>query len=203
MMGKATPKVDNKSDLWQRVKTSPYLLWAIVALAIVAAINLLLSQPSNGTRTPDARLVSAPTADTGTLQQVLNYQRTLETQLQEMLSRIQGAGEVSVMITLANGPEVKPLTNVQSSERNSEEKGADGRSVTTTETTRNEQVVTASADAGVAVQEATLPVINGVLVVASGASAPQVRAALTTAVATSLNVAPSRVVVVPGIEGGK
>lgn len=111
----------------------------------------------------------------------------LEARLGQVLSRIEGAGEVSVMLTVQSGMERVLATDT--SARQEEERRE-----------LEEQTVIISTDDG---EEAVLvtqryPTFQGALIVCSGGEDPEVRLALTRAVAALTGLGSDRITVCKG-----
>lgn len=124
-------------------------------------------------------------------------EKEMAQKIENLLSVVKGVGQVSVTVSLENGPEYVYAVNENLTERKVEENDSGGGQRVTTETTDNDQMVFAqSASAGgqepVIVKELQ-PKIAGVLVVAEGAGDPELKATLSRAVQTLLNVPAHRV----------
>lgn len=120
--------------------------------------------------------------------------REMEGRLEEVLSEVQGAGRVTVRITLVSGPRYDYAINVSTNERQVREGSEANR--TTEERTREDNLVLVQGGGGQqqpVVVEERQPQVQGVLVVADGAVKPEVQWALTRAVQTLLNVAPHQI----------
>ena len=103
-----------------------------------------------------------------------------EVRLAEMLSQIEGAGRVSVMITYESGTEKSLAYETKTSSReNSGERSEDRRAVT-------------SGGEPMVVKE-VYPQVKGVIVAADGADSASVKAAIREAVTASLGVGAHRV----------
>jgi len=113
------------------------------------------------------------------------YVSDLEGKLEGVLSQINGAGEVSVMITLADSGQSVVATNDQSSQSTTD---------TSSSVNKNSTIVT-SNNQPVIVQELK-PKIEGVVVVASGASNANVSMQIARATVALTGVGLSKVVVV-------
>lgn len=116
----------------------------------------------------------------------------LEERLAAVLGRIEGAGEVSVVLTMSAGGEMEYAANESEVRRVAEEPQGEGVA-RSEEVEQSREVVLAGGEAlVVSVGE---PRVQGVLVVATGAGDAAVRRALTDAVVSVLGVAAHRVVV--------
>lgn len=113
---------------------------------------------------------------------------SLEKKLVNILSQIDGAGELDVMVTFESSEEVEHAYNSNSTTETTKEKDAQGGERTTTTSSENKTMITSSAE-GPVVLKTTEAKIKGVIVVASGAEDPKVKETLYNAVQTSLQIA--------------
>ncbi|CUH97439.1 putative membrane protein [Propionispora sp. 2/2-37] len=128
-----------------------------------------------------------------------SYEEILADKLSGLLSRIQGAGEVAVTITLENGSTQEHAKNITKESRTISEKDTAGGIRTTTETKESEQVLLTKdngTDKPVVVREIK-PVVKGVLVVAEGAYDSAVKANLMKAVEAGLGIPAHKITVLP------
>jgi len=116
------------------------------------------------------------------------------TDLEEILSQIDGAGKVKVSISLASQGSKTYASNLRNEKRESKE-GAGANSKQTREETVVRDLAVTSGN-HLLIEEKS-PEVTGVLVVADGAGNSRVRENLTQAVATLLNIAPHKVTVMP------
>ena len=128
------------------------------------------------------------------MQQVTAENGSVEEKLKSILSRIEGAGEVDVMITYESSAEIVPAISVNTQTSTTTDTRDSGTSSTNTENTQS-QVVTVSGSSGNAalVLKENSPPVKGVIVVARGAEDIAVRLNLQKAVQTILNVRPDQV----------
>ena len=121
----------------------------------------------------------------------------LEKQLAYTLSQVEGAGEVTVQITVNDLGRKEYARDVQKTERNTSQNNGEG-SQQTTEVQENQTVV---QQGGALLVEESMPDIRGVLVVASGADSAVIQERLLQAAATVLQLSREKIIVLPG-EGG-
>lgn len=117
-------------------------------------------------------------------------QATVEERLEEMLSQVEGAGKVRVMLTVRAGEETVYQTDQTTEQRQS----GDGTEETVT-------VTTVLASAGSSTEEPVAvkvlsPVYLGALVVAEGGGSPSVRLDLVSAVSSLTGLGADRITVV-------
>ncbi len=175
---KETPvlKKGNKKNL-------DYLLIFIV-LVIVALLYLstFSSQPSN-----NASISASSKVDTTTSTQSVSTD--LEGRLKAVLSKIEGAGNVEVMITYETGTEIVPAVSVEETTNTSTDTATGSSGSTETKSTSTKPVTVQNSGSSTAlVLVEKEPVVKGVIVVAEGANDIKTKLALQRAVQTVLNI---------------
>lgn len=112
---------------------------------------------------------------------------TLEEKLKNILSQIDGAGEVDVMITYESSEEIQPAFNTNTTTEETKEVDKQGGERTVTTSSENKTMITSSANEPIVIKT-NQPKINGVIVVATGAKDLTVKETLYSAVQTALQV---------------
>ena len=190
-----------------QLKISVRLIFLLLlGLALLLAGSLFnRPKPAGRSSVTDAQQsVPAATTELGP-QGYADYEKSLDAELERILSLVEGAGRVTVSVTLESGPRYRYAENENTTERRTDEKDKAGGVRTITEIIRNLQMVLTRQGNGPekpVLEEVQRPVVRGVLVVAPGASDSRVRARLTEAVRTYLNLPACRVTVVPKTNGG-
>jgi stage III sporulation protein AG len=176
---------------WQEFLAKPpdVMKLAIVAAAVGVALMTapgLFGLKSPGKGPPAGATPVAAEARSGNVTEIERLQEQMGLELESILADVEGAGRVSVKVTLATGPINVPVINTSEQETTTGETASDKseRTSKTTTVTRNNVVV---QDA-LAVSRQLRPEIAGVMVVADGARRPSTRAALTKAVAKHLRI---------------
>lgn len=127
-----------------------------------------------------------------------DYVSELEGDLSSILSKIQDAGRVSVMITLKSGSEIIPAKDESISDKVTNEKDTSGGTRIINEKTTDDKVVFTAAQGGnskpLIIKEIN-PEIQGVIVVAEGAKDSRVKLKISQAVQTVLDIPAYRVTV--------
>lgn len=113
--------------------------------------------------------------------------KDLEGKLIEILGKINGAGDVDVMITFQSSEEIVPAYNSNTTTETTKEQDSSGGERTTTSSTQNKTMITSNSNEPVILKTSEAE-IKGVIVVASGANDPAVKELLYDAVKTSLQV---------------
>ena len=172
-------------------------IWGIVALvslgiALMVVPGIFLGkEPVNQ---PLTNIISKAEGGTYSLGEV---EKDIAGQVSQILSQVQGAGQVMVTVSLESGPEQSYARNATTVKSSVEEKDTSGGARMTTETNEKTEVVFAQGQGEALVTKEMGPQIKGVLVVAEGAKDTQIKAQLSRAVQTMLNMPAHRVMVLP------
>ncbi len=127
-----------------------------------------------------------------------DYEENLEKQLSYILSKINNAGKVSVMITYKSSKEFITDKDSSKSDKTTNEKDNDGGIRVINELSTNDKTVLISeqgSNSKALITKEIHPEIKGVIVVAEGAKDVKVKQKLTDAVQTVLDVPAYRVIV--------
>lgn len=174
----------DKITFFQKIKNIKHIDKIIIAIFIVIIGILFLS--SNNTKGVNEEVVSS------SLEEYTDY---LEKKLQNVIKNIDGAGEVSVMLTFAGRIEYEYAKESEETTTSS-----NITSGSNSKTTVNEKVIIVNQNGKnmpLIVKE-IYPNIGGVVVVASGAKDVSVRLNIINAVQTVLDVSPSKIQVLVG-----
>ena len=126
-----------------------------------------------------------------------NYKVNTEKQLKSILSSVEGAGDVNVMITLESGKETVYAQQEKTVTDKSDMAGDKNQQQSAKNTYENEFVMIEENNQKQALVEKVLePVVQGVVVVCSGAGDVTVVSDITNAVCVALNVTSNRVCVI-------
>jgi stage III sporulation protein AG len=161
------------------------VIGAILVAALILGIYVLPGQKSNN--------------DTKAEQTVISNNKDVNTaaedKLKSILSGIEGAGKVEVMITYETGPELVTAQEVDKQTNVVTEKDSSGRSKQSESTVENQKPVTVKESGGdsALVLVEKQPTVRGVIVVAEGADSIKVKLSLLKAVQTALQVSPEKV----------
>lgn len=155
--------------IFSKLKTVKHI--EIIILIIFAAVLLLVIFGFSGKKS------DAPTGGTS----LEEYQKRLERQLANTLSKIEGAGAIDVMITFETGSEQVIAYSTDKTTNSSTEGGR-----TTSSTTERSQIVLIGGKPVVLYE--VQPKIKGVIIVAEGAEIIKVKVEITKAVSTILDV---------------
>ena len=163
-------------------KSLDYLLIFIV----IVIVGLLYLSSFLTTSSNTASTTKSSTTDTSTVRS--NTTDTLETKLKAVLSKIEGAGEVDVLITYETGTEIVPAVSVDETSSSSSSTSSSSGSTETKSTNTKPVTIQSNGETVALVLYEKEPVVKGVIVVAEGAGDIKTKLALQRAVQTVLDV---------------
>jgi len=179
--------------LIDRLKKTKNIEYYIFVLAIAIVISLLGNwfQSGKGGEVE----VSSDAAITMNEEPKDDSSTDMEKRLKEVLSVIQGAGKVEVMITYKAGRETVPAVNTIESNTQTEEQDSNGGIRRVSQTDINTQPVSLTGPNGSQplIAKEIEPEVQGVIVVAEGADDIRVRVELQQAVQTLLGISSNQV----------
>lgn len=170
-----------KFNFIEKIKNIKHI--EIIVIVVFCAVLLLIY-----TSTFNAKTTEKITTTTLTTEEYANY---LENKLSNVLGHIQGAGKVSVMVTLSCGVEYVYATNTEEVTNASKD---------ASKTTKSEDLimVSLSGKSSPVVVKEKLPKVSGVIIVASGAKNISVRLELQKAVKALLDVETNNIEILVG-----
>lgn len=187
----------------KRVETARILLVAVGAGILFLWSGDLFGLVNVRPAAPPAG--STPVAAPLTPDELTRLEQAEAQKLMNVLSRISGAGQVNVSVSLESGPAIDVVKDLTTETTEANEEAADKSTrVTKTTSTRESHLLQkgGSTDAPV-VAKRSRPVIAGVVVVAEGAWKAEVKARLLQATYTALGIPASRVQVFEAGRGGQ
>lgn len=167
---------------------------AIIMLAVIASIFLSTLTPKEKI---DTTIKTPQDNRDESMDESLefNLQKDIETQLTSILSSIQGAGKISVMVTLETGIEIITASDTNKSNTITEEDDGQGGKRRIAEDNISETTVTITENGNTKpiILKKNYPSIKGVIVVSQGAVIPEIKRDLSEAVQTVLGIPANRV----------
>lgn len=150
----------------------------LAILVLAGVVLLVLSFPTGNQREQTDELSGSGemTGETLALEAMQKYARQQEKATEEILSRVEGIGRVKVMLTLAASEEKVPLQNEDTAEDMTNEADQSGgtRSQSGYQSKRESVIIKGKEEAPYVVQ-INSPRIEGVVVVAQGASSGKMK----------------------------
>jgi len=162
-----------------------YYLLSLAGICVIALIMLSLLPQDNQEVPTDE--VTAQVQSQESEKTDLESTDDLEKRLKNILSKIEGAGDIDVMITFESSEEIQPAYNSNSTTETTEEKDSQGGERIVTTESENKTMITSSSNSPI-ILKTTEAKVKGVLVVSSGASDTKVKETLYNAVQTALQV---------------
>lgn len=159
-------------------------LKTLIFLAIICVLALIVISVMPDSKKEGVNVSTDSEIRTSTTEK---EQKDLESKLTEILSKINGAGDVDVMITFQSSEEVVPAFNSNTTTETTKEQDSSGGERTTTSSTENKTMITSNSNEPVILKTSEAE-IKGVIVVASGANDQAVKELLYDAVKTSLQI---------------
>ncbi len=122
-------------------------------------------------------------------------EQVLEARLKEILEKIEGSGEVDVMVTFEMGSEIVPAADIVENRNTTEEKDSNGGVRTVISENYTENIITTndSRENNALVLKEIKPKVRGVIVAAEGAKDIRVEKQLYDAVKTVLQISGNQV----------
>ncbi|ERM91689.1 stage III sporulation protein AG [Caldanaerobacter subterraneus subsp. yonseiensis KB-1] len=166
------------------------VIFLIGLILLIGASTFSKPRPSNESDNKELVLAEKQNED---------YAKRLERDLKSILSKIEGVGNVEVLITLNSDEEVVAAMDVVQSSTTTNEKDSNGTVREVVQTESNNKIVTSQNTSGQnapIVLKRLMPEIRGVIVVADGAKDPRLRYEISSAVQTALGIPAYKVKVI-------
>ncbi|MFR8003502.1 MAG: stage III sporulation protein AG [Hydrogeniiclostridium sp.] len=179
-------KKDESKNLFTKLAENPSARKGIVAVGILGILLIFLSGLFQNTDSDADTSVSSQDSAVN----VAEYTDALQQKLQELLSKISGAEDASVMITLEKDAEQVYATEEKKSTK------TDGE--TMDDDAQTNYILVKDSDGSQKALKITevLPVVQGVVVICRGGDDPQLQQKITDAVTTALHISSARVCVI-------
>lgn len=169
-------------EIGKESKNKRYLLIAI-GLAIAGIAITFMPLPGSNNTKNNTTVQNAKSI----VRTEVSYEQQIEKRLVSILEKMEGVGQVSVMVTTYSNEEKVLASDVTTSSQQSEEKDQAGGTRNSMTTNSNQKVVMQSGNTPYVVKE-NKPAIKGVLILAEGADNSNVRSEIIEAVANLLDV---------------
>lgn len=169
------------------------IIFLIGLILLIGASAFSKSHPSNNNSNKELVLSNQKESSSE------NYAQKLEKDLKNILSKIEGVGNIEVLITLNSDEEVVAAMDIVESSTTTNEKDSSGGTRETIQKESNNRIVASQDTSGQnapIVLKRIMPEIRGVVVVADGAKDPRLRYELSSAVQTALGIPAYKVKVI-------
>lgn len=186
------PVFDNKFDKLKMVLLEFFSKKniKIIITVVLMLIALILYVGFSGSSSKEAEDEKASTAN-GYIT-TMEYCEKLEEKLQAIISQIDGAGNVKVMVSVDGSPELIYVSDTDT-------KTSTTTSGTTTTTTSSPIIVGSGSNSNGIVMTEKLPRVKGVIVVSTGAGQIGIKLDILNAVATLLDISTDNITILKGV----
>ena len=184
-------------------KVENIVVFLILLIVTLIVINVIWNDNNNNesnsseNRVDSNKKLAEITQSSGDTEEVSNTStgNELVSDLEDILSNINGVGKVKVMITYAETSKTIPVYNEESSEENTEETDSEGGTRKVTQTDTRKEVIYEETDNGstIITQSIVSPTIEGAIITAEGASDATVKTNIIQAVGAVTGLATHKI----------
>ena len=187
-MDKENTNVDHQKFSFIKLLSGKSLKIIILSIVSIVAIILFLGIGDN------SRISNNVSTDISKYEYIstMEYCTELEKKLENVLSLIQGAGQVGVMISVEGSPELIYAVD-------SDTKVSTNSNGSTTTNSSSPIIVQTSGGSTPLILTENLPLVKGVIVVSSGASDIGIKLDIINAVSTLLDISTEKISVLKGV----
>ena len=184
LKGLINPEEGNKNN---KKKIENLVFFVIILIVTIVIINIIWNGDKDSSHDKDVQNdTSKQLANTNTssIEVSSNTANELEIKLEEILSKIQGVGEVKVFINYSESSEMIPMYNENSKTSNTEETDTSGGTRKIEETDSQKEIIYEESDGEktVITQKIVEPQIEGAIITAKGAGSAEVKTSIIQAV---------------------
>ena len=183
LKGLINPEEGNKNN---KKKIENLIFFVVILIVTIIMINIIWNGDKNKSNKEIQNDTSKQLANTNTssIEVSSNTTNELEIKLEEILSKIQGVGEVKVFINYSESSEMIPMYNENSKTSNTEETDTSGGTRKIEETDSQKEIIYEESDGEktVITQKVVEPQIEGAIITAKGAGSAEVKTSIIQAV---------------------
>ena len=184
LKGLINPEDGNKNN---KKKIENLVFFVVILIVTIVIINIIWNGDKNSSNQKDSQNDTSKqlaSSDTTSVEVSSNTTSELETKLEEILSKIQGVGEVKVFINYSESSEIIPMYNESTQTSNTEETDTSGGTRTIEETDSQKEIIYVESDGEktVITQKVIEPQIEGAIITANGAGNAEVKTSIIQAV---------------------
>ena len=178
------PEEGNKNN---KKKIENLVFFVVILIVTIVIINIIWNGDKNSSKDKDLQNDTSKqlaSSNTHSLEVSSNSRNELEIKLEEVLSKIQGVGEVKVFINYSESSEIIPMYNESTQTSNTEETDTEGGTRTIEETDSQKEIIYEESDGEktVITQKVIEPQIEGAIITARGAENAEVKTSIIQAV---------------------
>jgi len=167
---------ENTEDKGKKKKIENMIFLIVILVITVIVINNVWSGENNNTKEKNDKVLANILEDT-TVANTNGYY-TLQASLEDILETMEGVGKVKVLINYAETSTTVAMYNETKTESTTEEKDTEGgtRNVTQTDTQKEIAYTSESGESAPITEKVVMPIIEGAIITAEGASNANVKA---------------------------
>ena len=168
-------------------KIENLVFFVVILIVTIVIINIIWNGDKDSSNQKDSQNDTSKqlaSSNTSSLEVSSNISNELEIKLEEILSKIQGVGEVNVFINYSESSEIIPMYNENTQTSNTEETDTSGGTRTIEETDSQKEIIYEENDGQktVITQKVVEPQIEGAIITAKGAGNAEVKTSIIQAV---------------------
>ncbi len=184
LKGLINPEDGNKNN---KKKIENLVFFVVILIVTIVIINIIWNGDKDNSKDKGGQNDTSKqlaTSNTSSLQVSSNTTNELEMKLEDILSKIQGVGEVNVFINYSESSEIIPMYNESTQTSNTEETDTSGGTRTIEETDSQKEIIYEENDGQktVITQKVVEPQIEGAIITAKGAGNAEVKTSIIQAV---------------------
>lgn len=159
-------------------------IYTLLSLGVICALVLIIIPNANS----EGKNNEENSVKTNPKEELENIENdNLEAKLKNILTQIEGAGDVDVMITFESSEEIQPAFNTNTTTEQTKEVDSKGGERSVTTSSENKTIITSNSNQPL-VLKTNEAKIKGVIVTAQGANDPAIKETLYSAVQTALQI---------------
>ena len=168
-------------------KIENLVFFVVILIVTIVIINIIWNGDKDNSKDKGVQNDTSKqlaSSNTSSLQVSSNTTNELEMKLEDILSKIQGVGEVNVFINYSESSEIIPMYNESTQTSNTEETDTSGGTRTIEETDSQKEIIYEENDGQktVITQKVVEPQIEGAIITAKGAGNAEVKTSIIQAV---------------------
>lgn len=184
LKGLINPEDGNKNN---KKKIENLVFFVVILIVTIVIINIIWNGDKDNSKDKGVQNDTSKqlaSSNTSSLEVASDSTNELEIKLEEILSKIQGVGEVKVFINYSESSEIIPMYNENTKTSNTQETDTSGGTRTIEESDSQKEIIYEENDGEktVITQKVIEPQIEGAIITAKGAGSAEVKTSIIQAV---------------------
>lgn len=195
MNNKLMTTIKNKFKSGENRKVENLVFFLILLIVTILIINNIWKDDKNEenvNKVENTKILAKENTTTG---EEITQEQVMEEQLEEILSKISGVGNVDVLLTYSQTSQKVPVYNEQNTQNDTEESDTSGGTRKVSETDTKKEVIyeEINGEKTLVTQSIINPEIKGAIITAQGASSAEIRTIITQAVEAATGLATHKI----------